>query len=456
MSTHSFSSLVAQLNEAQAEAVRSMGFASFLKVDLKHIPGKFSKWLIESFDLYAMCFRLPDGKKFSVTAFDVYATLGVPLGGTEIIEITKSSTDEEYDEVEPKNRYCSKFILKYVKDMSLIASLDWCQFILDKLITSVRHYKDSTAAKEREAQGFHSDVMKEAVVDLKSAHVEFRKLQLKQKANNDLCAPSFSPTLPLDKPDGESEIPGDTLVSDASIIIEKEDHRDDVVLDQPKNITKKDDSILSYSLGLGLSQPDSQSSVPQTTSVPDLITIGVNENDGGKDDNDDAPLRFPLRNTSQVNYELSMEKSAEKNPKKVTSLLLRRPVEHKNGSPKAYGKQETIDSRKPKLTNKVLPEKYDKKHLAAARTPKKLEEVGSSYPLKKCQPKNLPTTYYSPHVIWLTKLDSELSQDELAISEMFSAKLKMWMIGNISNQPSCMISGAFGKAFYCAVKDQRI
>ncbi|KAJ8420610.1 LOW QUALITY PROTEIN: hypothetical protein Cgig2_023944 [Carnegiea gigantea] len=78
MSMRSFLSL---LNEAQAEAARSMGFASFLKVNVKQIPGKFSKWLVESFDPYAACFRLLDGQKFSVTAFDLYATLGVPLGG---------------------------------------------------------------------------------------------------------------------------------------------------------------------------------------------------------------------------------------------------------------------------------------------------------------------------------------------------------------------------------------
>ncbi|KAJ8449207.1 hypothetical protein Cgig2_021671 [Carnegiea gigantea] len=32
----------------------------FLKVNLKEIPGKFSKWLVKSFDLYAVCFRLLD------------------------------------------------------------------------------------------------------------------------------------------------------------------------------------------------------------------------------------------------------------------------------------------------------------------------------------------------------------------------------------------------------------
>ncbi|KAJ8420955.1 hypothetical protein Cgig2_025809 [Carnegiea gigantea] len=183
----------------------------------------------------------------------------------------------------PKNRYCSKSILKYVKDVSQIASLDWYQFIVNELITSVRHYKESTASKG--------------------------------KANNDLYAPSFSPTLPFDKPDGEAEILGDTLVSDARIIIEKKEHREDVVLDQPKSITKKDASILSYSLGLELSQPDNQNPVPQTTSVPNPSTIGVDEDDGIEDDEDGAPFRFPLRNTSQVNHEHSIKKPAEKKPK---------------------------------------------------------------------------------------------------------------------------------------------
>ena len=174
-----------------------MGFASFLKVDVKQILGKFCKWLVESFNPYTMCFRLP---KFSITTFDVHATLGVPLGGMEIIRMTKSLMDDEYDEVHamwikewklqknapkltripefilaqkdggesfksnfiiylvnnvfsgPKNCYYSESILKYLKDMTWIASLDWCQFLVDKLITSARHYKESTAAK-----GVHFD-----------------------------------------------------------------------------------------------------------------------------------------------------------------------------------------------------------------------------------------------------------------------------------------------------------
>ncbi|KAJ8426846.1 hypothetical protein Cgig2_010868 [Carnegiea gigantea] len=115
-------------------------------VNLKQIPGKFSK--------------------FTVIIFDDYVTLDVPIGGREIMKITRSSTDEEYDEVHaawvkewkiqhnapeltrmpvsilakkdggesfkrnfiiylancffsrPKNCYYSKSILKYVKDVN--------------------------------------------------------------------------------------------------------------------------------------------------------------------------------------------------------------------------------------------------------------------------------------------------------------------------------------------------
>ena len=76
-----------------------MAFASFLKVDLKQIPGKFSKWLVESFDPYCAFFVLSNGQRFTVTSFDVYMTMGVPIGEKEIMEITMSSTNKEYDEV---------------------------------------------------------------------------------------------------------------------------------------------------------------------------------------------------------------------------------------------------------------------------------------------------------------------------------------------------------------------
>ena len=42
--------------------------------------------------------------------------------------------------------------------------------------------------------------------------------------------------------------------------------------------------------------------------MPDRNTTGVNEDDGSEDDDEGAPLRFPLSNTSQLNRELSIKK----------------------------------------------------------------------------------------------------------------------------------------------------
>ncbi|KAJ8439955.1 hypothetical protein Cgig2_013582 [Carnegiea gigantea] len=170
--------------------------------DLLLLEGKFSKWPVESIDPYDVCFRLLDGQKFLVTAFDVCMTLHVPLEGRQIVEITKSSVDEEYD----KNSYRSKSVLKYVKD-----------FTLEKLINSVRHYKENKAAKDVHLDGplfflmvlyldidFNIAVMKEVIADLHNAHMEFPKLQLKQQPNKDDGGPLFNPTFALHEPHGEA------------------------------------------------------------------------------------------------------------------------------------------------------------------------------------------------------------------------------------------------------------
>ncbi|KAJ8423746.1 hypothetical protein Cgig2_031336 [Carnegiea gigantea] len=161
-----------------------MGFASFLKVDLKQIPGKFSKWIVDSFDPYSTSFVLPNGQRFTIIAFDAYMTLGMSIGEREIIESSKSSPDEEYDEMHaawelhhilgellfhgPKNRYYSKSILKYVKDVNQITSLDWCKFVVLKLISNVRHYKDNRVSAISEHQ---NAAMKEAAAELRTASI---------------------------------------------------------------------------------------------------------------------------------------------------------------------------------------------------------------------------------------------------------------------------------------------
>ncbi|KAJ8426241.1 hypothetical protein Cgig2_018526 [Carnegiea gigantea] len=252
------------------------------------------------------------------------------------------------------------------------------------------------SASATKSPGCFSERERRAVADLQSAYVEFQNLQPKEKASNDSGAPSFNPTLSLHKPDSEVQILGIVLIVGASITVEKEDHRKDVL--------------------------DSQSLVPQTTSARNPSTAMVNENHGSDDDKDNAPLIFPLRNTSQVNCELSIKKPTENQSKesdepsfkkgkvrkhtiKIKKSTLQQtsgskvPSPHnavmrKKRSPRAYGQQQEPDFGKLKLTKEVVPEKDHEK-----------------------RPENLPLAYYSPYVIRLIKLDRKLSQDEMVISE---------------------------------------
>ncbi|KAJ8421699.1 LOW QUALITY PROTEIN: hypothetical protein Cgig2_002596 [Carnegiea gigantea] len=252
----------------------------------------------------------------------------------------------------PKNRYCSKSILKYHKNVSQIPSLDWCQFVVDKLITSVRHYKGSTAPKG--------------------------------KVNNDFSAPSFISIVPLDKPSGKGQIQADTLVFDANVIIEKEKYREDVVLDQLKSVMKEDPSMLSCSLGLGLSQPDSQSLVPQNTSVPNPSTAAVNEDDGIEDDDDGAPLRFILRNTSQVNI---VKKPAEKKSKEGDEPA----------SKKGEVRKQSIKSKKQTLQVYMTGSKVPSPHNAKEPAGQSKEALSLEAERKQPEAENIDSSLAAKH-----------------------------------------------------------
>jgi len=54
--------------------------------------------LIECFDPYVICFRLPNRQKFHLTPFNIHLMLGVPVKGRQVAEIAKSLIDEEYEE----------------------------------------------------------------------------------------------------------------------------------------------------------------------------------------------------------------------------------------------------------------------------------------------------------------------------------------------------------------------
>jgi len=65
-----------------------------------------------------------------------------------------------------------------------------------------------------------------------------------------------------------------------------------------------------FRLGLGLSQLDSQSPVPTSTSLLDSNTVREKD-DHNEDDNDGTLLRFSSRDTTKANRDLSIKKLPE-------------------------------------------------------------------------------------------------------------------------------------------------
>ncbi|KAJ8423167.1 hypothetical protein Cgig2_023234 [Carnegiea gigantea] len=117
-----------------------------------------------------------------------------------------SENDRTLQEEEATIAETVKLVLEGGQAFIKIVSLDWCQFVLDKLIRSVKHYKETKAAKGVRFNGllfFLDDtVMKKATAELHSAHVEFAKLQTKQQPNKDDNFPPFSPTSAVAHPGG--------------------------------------------------------------------------------------------------------------------------------------------------------------------------------------------------------------------------------------------------------------
>ncbi|KAJ8421106.1 hypothetical protein Cgig2_028804 [Carnegiea gigantea] len=145
MTTHSFSLMVMQLNDAWIKAVRSIGFALFLNIDLKLLDEQ--KFQVTTFNVHIalMKEREIDQNNMKLTRMPDFI-LG-KTDGRESCERNFIIYLVNYFFSGLKKHYCNKSFLKNVKDVNLIASLNWCQFILDKVISSVRHYKESKAAK---------------------------------------------------------------------------------------------------------------------------------------------------------------------------------------------------------------------------------------------------------------------------------------------------------------------
>ncbi|KAH9610491.1 hypothetical protein KSS87_020429, partial [Heliosperma pusillum] len=182
--------LISQLNHAQREAVKRIGFGGVLDLRLKHVPVEHVHIFFEAFNDLSHIFRASDSKEFLVSKFDVHDSFLLPLGHKpldlvptgrkkdplaeenkqlkdrwrksyklskpgEPIHLGKLLTDLEKDK-EGGDQFCRLFVLfsmssflapttnntvdmkllGAVEDVGVINEYDWCSYVLDGVVSA--------------------------------------------------------------------------------------------------------------------------------------------------------------------------------------------------------------------------------------------------------------------------------------------------------------------------------
>ncbi|KAH9609422.1 hypothetical protein KSS87_021711 [Heliosperma pusillum] len=177
--------LISQLNHAQREAVKRIGFGGLLDLRLKHVPVEHVHLFFEALNDLSHIFRASDSKEFLVSKFDVHDCFLLPLGHKpldlvptgrkkdplaeenkqlkdrwrksyklskpgEPIHLGKLLTDLEKDK-EGGDQFCRLFVLfsmssflapttnntvdmkllGAVEDVGVINEYDWCSYVLN-------------------------------------------------------------------------------------------------------------------------------------------------------------------------------------------------------------------------------------------------------------------------------------------------------------------------------------
>lgn len=87
------------MNDAQKNGVIGMGFGPLMNMKLKELPMKLAYWLLENFDENTCEIIINDGKRrLHIEEQDVWLTLGMPKGNTNLKMKTRSQYPEIYEE----------------------------------------------------------------------------------------------------------------------------------------------------------------------------------------------------------------------------------------------------------------------------------------------------------------------------------------------------------------------
>ncbi|XP_021756177.1 uncharacterized protein LOC110721349 isoform X1 [Chenopodium quinoa] len=189
--------VISGLSPTQKKDVEEVGFGGLLSLRVESIVGGILPWLVESFNGYTCMFCVADGKEFVVTKHDVCDVFGLPkVEGREVPEMKGSYKGQSQDDSALKNKWRASFdvgvkeliplarletrikelvdggdefkrlfvmhalssmlvptanrtvnfrLVNAVDDVDQIKNLDWCSFVLRKLMNFVVSYKNSEA-----------------------------------------------------------------------------------------------------------------------------------------------------------------------------------------------------------------------------------------------------------------------------------------------------------------------
>ncbi|XP_031099807.1 uncharacterized protein LOC116004007 [Ipomoea triloba] len=169
---------IKDFNSRQCEVVREIGFGGVLELQVTNAPLRLGYWLVTNFHPEDMSVHLPNGMKLLLTKDDVAATLGLPCGPITITERDSQVVGPYLRQWRDKlcqpegdvtvkalcnamlrckdgdvwfkrhfsvvvvstlfasehNGYVNQKIVHMLHDVDRIADLDWCGFLLKKLV----------------------------------------------------------------------------------------------------------------------------------------------------------------------------------------------------------------------------------------------------------------------------------------------------------------------------------
>ena len=193
LSLPKFITVAQSINPKQRELVKSIGFHHLLDLSCKTLPKSIILWLARHFDVATTSLFLPNGYFFKISAYQIHQVLGIPIGGSplpsfcdtkiknliseqtkcagkyptinELSSLIKDGLDDDKFKMVfalfaittllcPTSSDCaSPDFFPAVHIPNKIISYNWCHIVLDKLVSSIAKFQQSTLSHGTAALG---------------------------------------------------------------------------------------------------------------------------------------------------------------------------------------------------------------------------------------------------------------------------------------------------------------